>query len=115
MVFIARYRHTGGTKLNMPGILTVKTIEVTSANILVTVFSEIIVFVFFLKCLFLSCAAISLFSVFVWYFQIGPRPRRFSDWHDLLLSLKQVTSRQSNQLRVRPKGKVCDGTESMSC
>lgn len=44
MVFIARYRHTGGTKLNMPGILTVKTIEVTSANILVTVFSEIICF-----------------------------------------------------------------------
>ena len=46
MVFIARYRHTGGTKLNMPGILTVKTIEVTPASILVTVFSEIICVLF---------------------------------------------------------------------
>lgn len=72
----------------MPGILTVKTIEVTSANILVTVFTNYVfsAFLFFPLC------------VYVWYFQIGPWPRRFSDWHDLLLSLKQVTSRQSNQL-----------------
>lgn len=108
MVFIARYRHTGGTKLNMPGILTVKTIEVTLANILVTVFSEIICFLLFYLS-FSRRAAITLFSDFVWYFQIGPWLHRFWDWHDLLLSLKQVTSRQSNQLRVRPKGKICDG------